>query len=709
MDFIFGTSDRKRKADNLDHSDEKDVKKQQLDGDADAEQQQEQQQESAVEQSPDIASASKQQSDEQAAPELTSQPSNADQTEEATPAEANKETPQEDVTASTTEKHSPVPAQQAENVVPFNRLIVLNVAATCDESMTMPSVQVTKENSEVIELSFVVIDTSNMEVVHTEQIYAKPERTPLTEYCQQVTGITSEMLEGAGNLQNAISRLDDYIKKEIDDQCTFCFVTHGAWTLRIQLPREARDKGIELPSYLSFCRMFDLKQEIQRWQVHHRDINVRSMSLKDLCEAFQLERVTDKSAGLNACLTTVNVIRYLTEFRHPDVFVHPIDTNADLQQFKKEESTVVHLAGLPFEVTQGELEAWFSSNGLRPAATYMIQTSDYSKPNLSGFVVFTSHDDAMRALQLNGRCLGDRAVEVSPSSERVIEAAGSMLVPFPAQSKGRALRPGDWNCPGCGFHNFASRRTCFKCNTENPNAPPAIVQSAPLATSLPSQPMATHSQNFIPGDWICPNYSCSFHNYASRYQCFKCGTFRPQNAGSASHGGPPGHNAPPSYGRPHHPITFRPGDWYCPNPTCGFQNFASRISCFKCHTPNPTSGQRPSYGQQPSYGYGSESSYGGAYGQGNYQAPANNSYGYGPHSTGASAPFRPGDWYCPSCNSHNFASRFQCLKCATPKPHGGQTPPTTYPPANAGLKPGDWICANEACGFHSKLMYVWHQ
>ena len=32
---------------------------------------------------------------------------------------------------------------------------------------------------------------------------------------------------------------------------------------------------------------------------------------------------------------------------------------------------------------------------------------------------------------------------------------------------------------------------------------------------------------------------------------------------------------------------------------------------------------------------------------------------------------RPGDWNCPSCNAHNFASRNECFKCRTPKPGGG--------------------------------------
>ncbi|KAG0184457.1 hypothetical protein DFQ28_011093 [Apophysomyces sp. BC1034] len=592
-----------------------------------------------------------------------------------------------------TEPEPAVKPAPLETNVPFKRLIILNVEATCDENPTNPaSVQVTK-------LSFVVVDASNMEVLHKQQIYVKPDRTPLTTFCQQVTGITWNNLSSAGYLEDAIREFDEYIQKEIEEKnLSFCFVTHGGWVLRIQLPREARDKSIELPGYLAFCRMFDLKQEIQRWQVHHPEVSLRTTSLKDLCDTFHLEKVVDETVGLGACLTTLNVVRYLTGFRHPDVFVHPIDTSADLQQFKKEESTVIHLAGLPYEVTQGELEAWFSSNGLRPTNMWMIQPTDHSKPSISGFVIFHLHDDAMRALSLNGRCLGDRPIEVCPSSERVIEAAGNMLVPFPLQAKSRHLRPGDWNCPNCSFHNFASRRNCFKCNAENPN-PATAPQPMPAPT-------------FNPGDWICPNHSCSFHNYASRNQCMKCGSYRPSGGGGHSaQVTPPLAGSGAGYGRP--PITFRPGDWYCPNPTCGFQNFASRSTCFRCHTPNPTPSQHGGYSPQPNYNYSGDHSYGapgGGYGQGGY-ASGGNSYGYGNQGysgghhgppAGLGAQFRPGDWYCPSCNSHNFASRFHCLKCSTAKPLNIPQPPAGYTPsAGPGMKPGDWICRNESCGFHN--------
>ncbi|KAI8335523.1 hypothetical protein BC941DRAFT_71703 [Chlamydoabsidia padenii] len=655
-------------------------------------------------------------------------------------------------------------------VIPYQRLVLINLEVTCDENPTNPAaVQVTKENAEIIQLSFAIVNASNMELLKHQVIHVKPERTPLTQFCTQITGITSDTLASAGTLKEAIELLDKTIQSDIlDNQLDFCLVTHGGWVLRIQLPREARDKKLDLPNYLSHPRLFDLKQEIQRWQAHHSETHLRTTSLKELCHVFEVPMVRkkdsmDSSTGddtlqkvddgdVDILATTVNVIRHLTKFKYNDVFVYPIDTLADLQQFNAEDSLVVHLAGLPYEVTQGELEAWFASNGLRPSRMWMMQTSEQTKPSLSGFVVFTQHEDALNALLLNGRSFNDRVIAVSPNSERVVEAAASILSPFPLQAKARQVRPGDWNCPNCSFHNFASRRHCFKCNAENsaghtsslmatPTGPAGGNDTSsgtlnntgtPLSNSgLPSSSStSSHSYTsnqtpgsatpFTSGDWICTSTTCGFHNYSSRAQCLKCGSYRPGAPGSvalapstsssssqgtgynnsstnnsnnnsniinvntntsSNHNNNSPHNTSNPYHAPR-PASFRPGDWFC---SCGFQNFASRMSCFRCQAPNPAPAQPASVGSSSllgGYGYDSGTN-GSAFASSYGTLPVGNAIvpGTGGHG------FRAGDWYCPSCNSHNFASRFQCLKCHTAKPYTQtQSNPSTVYGTTSGYR-----------------------
>jgi len=81
------------------------------------------------------------------------------------------------------------------------------------------------------------------------------------------------------------------------------------------------------------------------------------------------------------------------------------------------------------------------------------------------------------------------------------------------------LRPGDWNCPICGAHNFASKFQCFRCaKAKNPflegvfNLP---ISGMGMGMNEPAP------QNMKVGDWLCSR--CNAHNFASKFQCFRCG------------------------------------------------------------------------------------------------------------------------------------------------------------------------------------------
>ncbi|CAM9989022.1 unnamed protein product, partial [Ectocarpus sp. 8 AP-2014] len=71
--------------------------------------------------------------------------------------------------------------------------------------------------------------------------------------------------------------------------------------------------------------------------------------------------------------------------------------------------------------------------------------------------------------------------------------------------------------------------------------------------------------------------------------------------------------------------------------------FASRSVCPRCREPRP-------YEE----GLGVSSSGGGAGGGYRQREPVQK---------------REGDWDCPSCQFHNFASRQVCYKCQAPRPH----------------------------------------
>lgn len=147
---------------------------------------------------------------------------------------------------------------------------------------------------------------------------------------------------------------------------------------------------------------------------------------------------------------------------------------------------------------------------------------------------------------MNGRALNDKAIEVCPSSSRVLDraAAVEILAPFPP-SKNRP-RPGDWTCPSCGFSNFQRRTACFRCSF------PAI----------PPNP-AAYGYGF--GPMPHPHHHMGHHG---------------SHLGGGHHGGR-GMGGGASGGV----VPFRAGDWKCGRDGCGYHNFAKNVACLRCQAP----------------------------------------------------------------------------------------------------------------------------
>lgn len=229
------------------------------------------------------------------------------------------------------------------------------------------------------------------------------------------------MVENGKTLQQAIDSLDAFVTSEILDKGkTFCFVTHGAWDLRIQLPREAKEKGITLPLYLKEPIVFDLKEEATKWIAHHPEVVLKSFSLEKMCEAFAVTQVGQLHSGIDDVKTIISIMMYLVAFAHPDVFTQATDPAQVLKMFKDSGSKIVRISSMSFDITQSEVETFFTSNKLTPKEV-VIQTTASNKPTGSGFIVFESHVDALAALELNGAPLGTRVIEITPSSKAVMD------------------------------------------------------------------------------------------------------------------------------------------------------------------------------------------------------------------------------------------------------------------------------------------------
>jgi hypothetical protein len=170
---------------------------------------------------------------------------------------------------------------------------------------------------------------------------------------------------------------------------------------------------------------------------------------------------------------------------------------------------------------------------------------------------------------MNGRALNEKAIEVSPSSSRVLDRAAEILTPFPP-SKNRP-RPGDWTCPSCGFSNFQRRTACFRCSFPavsaapggDPMGYPGYGYGAPHMMHPPHH-MGHHGGHgmghsrgmggnggtvpFRAGDWQCGSEGCNYHNFAKNVSCLRCGASRAGAAVVADSAFPSPLEAPSGYG-----------------------------------------------------------------------------------------------------------------------------------------------------------------
>lgn len=240
---------------------------------------------------------------------------------------------------------------------------------------------------------------------------------------------------------------------------------------------------------------------------------------------------------------------------------------------------------------------------------------------------------------MNGRALSEKAIEVSPSSSRVLDRATEILTPFPP-SKNRP-RPGDWTCPSCGFSNFQRRTACFRC-------------SYPAIQAGPGDQFGSFSPyGFPPQGMIPPHLAHSRHH----------------GPGRGMHGGGI--------------VPFRAGDWQCGSDGCGYHNFAKNTSCLRCGASRAGAAviadnafRGPMESQMPPYSMG----------------PGSLAGTPDPHSFGPS----PGGF--PSASSFGNGS-FGTAPSSFGIPSGLTTPGSSFAPLNGSMPTG--MMPNPGAGFHA--------
>ncbi|KAA6389132.1 MAG: hypothetical protein EZS28_015341 [Streblomastix strix] len=182
-----------------------------------------------------------------------------------------------------------------------------------------------------------------------------------------------------------------------------------------------------------------------------------------------------------------------------------------------------------------------------------------------------------------------------------------------------------------------------------------------------------------PGDWRCS--ACGTSNFAWRVLCFRCHVPRP--------GATPADIA-------NDQSQFRPqrqfgGEWICQQ--CRSTNYSQRTDCYQCGAPRPQFGGNEggfSGGFGGGFNGGFRNGYGSGFGYRRYQRRFG---GFNPFRRPRRFQQRAGDWFCGSCQTHNFAFRGACRQCQNVKDGSARvvTEEEIQQRQNQ-VRPGDWIC-----------------
>lgn len=527
--------------------------------------------------------------------------------------------------------------------------VVVHIATTCDES----TAYVARDSTELIELAWLVVDASSLENTHQETVLVRPVNTPITPYCLQVHRVSWEHVRNAGSFRDAIAKFDAFMQTHVIlKKLDFSFVSSDVAKLRVQLPREARDKAVVLPPYLQHPRVFDLQNEYSKWQASHPEaLSYTASSLSNIITALEVDvepsedghtpslssstpppatagssvsSVSSNSffsepsgapagaAGLGDAETkarsTINLhTKLLVQLvrksqpveDHPNVLTRPYDTAQDARVFLGERSKILYLSNLPSDTTQLELESWFTQYGGRPIAFWTLKGLDASdaKNPVSAAARASKGISGFAVFAKHEEAADSLSMNGRALNDRAVEVQASStrvldkasdLLSPFPPSKNRP-RPGDWTCPSCGFSNFQRRTACFRCSF--PAASAVTIQESIFSNGdgNPSGNTRRKNNQAANSDKIALNSAVV--NAAAVFNSnyqYQPYSQSSSNSSSSAHHNHGNHAHNNQRSHYGNNVPFRAGDWKCSNESCQYHNFAKNLCCLKCGNAKPS-------------------------------------------------------------------------------------------------------------------------
>jgi len=118
----------------------------------------------------------------------------------------------------------------------LDQIIVIDVESTCWEGPPPGG-----QENEIIEIGLCALDLGSLERVDREDIFVRPERSTVGEFCTNLTSLTQEQVESGVSFEQACAMLKKRFRTK--DRT---WASYGNYDRR-QFERQCRDRGIGYP------------------------------------------------------------------------------------------------------------------------------------------------------------------------------------------------------------------------------------------------------------------------------------------------------------------------------------------------------------------------------------------------------------------------------------------------------------------------------
>lgn len=277
------------------------------------------------------------------------------------------------------------------------------------------------------------------------------ERTPITEFCTSLTGISDATLEGAGTLEDALRLFNAAMSEPSLAGRRCCAVAHGSADLELTLPSHCKASGLAVPKALR--KYVDLREAAQRHVATSGNPGRRASTLKEICTSLGVEMLGNEHCGLDDSWMVLLSLQQLLKAKADLI---PVDIDEERENFfSRGNQQELCFDGLPFFTVEPEVRRWLvekTQQSLDEGALSVVLGSD-GRPSgraIADFGTFEAAIHALKALE-NGRAILTGTWDGAPhgSKERIVLARplrqqerdllGQSVVPFPAGPQALAV------------------------------------------------------------------------------------------------------------------------------------------------------------------------------------------------------------------------------------------------------------------------------